>query len=137
LPSAISFRRTAISSDNANDSQSLGLETSKAILRVFLREGFHQSSTSSLAVASDLDWADIASRFGDKEGLFYAALDVYIEGLVDTTVRGPEGAIDDASLAAMLQKLRNVSTTSRFRIIHKAALLRLNALAASQRSDRD
>ncbi len=83
----------------------------RAALRVFRDEGFHASRPVSFAEATGVDWDGLLLRFGDKEALFYAALDfACLDGM------------DEAHLAPLLDMARKIDRMAplpRMRLVHK------------------
>ena len=93
---------------------------------VFLASGFHAASVEDLEAATGETWGRLVERFGDKEGLFFAATEERLTALASAEVR------DDGSLTSIATMLRGVQTASvnaRLRVMHKAALQRLLRLA--------
>lgn len=93
---------------------------------VFLASGFHAATVEDLEAATGETWQLLVERFGDKEGLFFAATEERLTALVSDDMR------DDGSLAAIATMLRGVqaaSVNARLRVVHKAALQRLLRLA--------
>jgi AcrR family transcriptional regulator len=95
-------------------------------MEVFLASGFHAASVEDLEAATGEAWGRLVRRYGDKEGLFFAATEERLTALASGEVR------DDGSLAAITTMLRGVQSASvnaRLRVVHKAALQRLLKLA--------
>jgi AcrR family transcriptional regulator len=93
---------------------------------VFLTSGFHAASVEDLEAATGEAWPALTSRYGDKEGLFFAATEARLTALAAGEVRD-DGSL--VSIAMMLRGVKAASVNTRLRVVHKAALQRLLTLA--------
>lgn len=66
-------------------------------MRVFWQEGFEAASIDALCRAMNMPRASLYQRFGDKEGLFLAALAHYGESRIEPLLAalGPEGSLHE------------------------------------------
>ncbi len=69
-----------------------------AAMHVFWAEGYESSSIQKLLAAMKLNRGSLYAAFGDKEGLFLEALDLYVEQ-VAVTFKSTLWSIDDPLLA--------------------------------------
>lgn len=69
-----------------------------AAMQVFWAEGYESSSIQKLLDAMNLNRGSLYAAFGDKEGLFLEALDLYVEQ-VTVTLKATLWSIDDPLLA--------------------------------------
>ncbi|MBQ0719503.1 MAG: TetR/AcrR family transcriptional regulator [Gammaproteobacteria bacterium] len=74
------------------------IEVVNAAMQVFWAEGYESSSIQKLLGAMQLNRGSLYSAFGDKEGLFLEALDLYVEE-VTITLKATLWSIDDPLLA--------------------------------------
>lgn len=69
-----------------------------AAMQVFWAEGYESSSIQKLLDAMNLNRGSLYAAFGDKEGLFLEALDLYVQQ-VTVTLKATLWSIDDPLLA--------------------------------------
>lgn len=93
----------------------------------FLESGFHPVSLDALEHATGLTWDEVRRRFGDKEGLFLAAIEARLQALASQA--GKADAMAGSELRLMLERVRRAGSTPMLRAQHKAALNRLLILA--------
>jgi AcrR family transcriptional regulator len=98
-----------------------------AALRVFLAFGFHATTTEALEDAVGMSWTELCAVYGDKEGLFLAA--------VEHRLNTPEaiGADEMAAIGAMLRRVPSQGASAMLRAQHREALRRLTQMADSAR----
>jgi len=70
------------------------IEVVNAAMQVFWAEGYESSSIQKLLSAMGLNRGSLYAAFGDKEGLFLEALDMYVEE-VTVTLKATLWSIDD------------------------------------------
>lgn len=95
-----------------------------AALRVFLASGFHAVTIDELESATGLSWDEARSRYIDKEGLFFAA----IEYRLDALSAGATGPGELEAIAAMLRRVSGAGSNVMLRAQHREVLQRLTRL---------
>jgi AcrR family transcriptional regulator len=101
-------------------------EVLDAAMGVFLASGFHGATIEAIEDATGLRWSEICVRFGDKEGLFFAATEQRLGALTSGSGR------DVTQIEAIRDLVRRVSAagaTVMLRAQHRQALQRLSQLA--------
>jgi AcrR family transcriptional regulator len=93
---------------------------------VFLASGFHAPTNEELEAATGLTWDEIRARFGDKEGLFFAATEQRLEALA---AGAGANASEVEAVADLLRRVSVAGATVMLRAQHRAALQRLTRLA--------
>jgi AcrR family transcriptional regulator len=98
-----------------------------AAMEVFLAAGFHAATVEDLERATGRPWESLVTLYGDKEGLFFAATEARLQAL--TAGNAPDAAVSLEAISGMLRGLKATGSSTRLRVVHKAALQRLLALA--------
>ncbi len=101
-----------------------------AAMDAFLASGFHATTIENLEAVTGLSWESVRERYGDKEGLFFAATEARLQKLAS-------GGAGDSSAAAativeMLSRVRAAGFNVRLRVQHRQALERLMLLAEAE-----
>jgi len=93
---------------------------------VFLASGFHGATIEQLEQATGLRWTDVCTRFGDKEGLFFAATEQRLDAL---TSGSAQDAAEIEAITGLLRRVSAAGSTVMLRAQHRQALQRLTRLA--------
>jgi AcrR family transcriptional regulator len=96
----------------------------RAALTCFRESGFHATTVARLVEATGLSWDEICALYGDKEGMFYAALDLLLAG--PRRDESPDAPLEELQL--MQARVRRLAFNSRLRALHRPVLGRLDAL---------
>jgi AcrR family transcriptional regulator len=92
----------------------------------FLAAGFHGAKIEDIEQATGLRWSEICARFGDKEGLFFAAT----EQRLDALTAGPtRDATEIEAIRDLVRRVSAAGATVMLRAQHRQALQRLSQLA--------
>lgn len=94
-------------------------------LRVFLASGFHTATIGELEQATGAAWSELRALYGDKEGLFLAA----IEQRLLTLTAGAPDAREVEAVAELLRCVPAAGSSVMLRAQHREVLRRLTRLA--------